>query len=460
MSRMLVVLLMSLFFPAITSAAPELPITYTINSPLVPADEPYDVRVYQSEDMTVARQGRADREDFYRKATTGKADWSMPGTWIVGDKTGGRMAKMQNLGRTVYVTRELASLEEGKTYRHDTHDEIEWQISDLDIAFERGAQDKLVAGLAAKHFVVSVAYTYQQIDHSDGDKKTENVAVERHLWFAEALPFSPVQLLPLQLTNNTFADFAPERIHEGIYARLEDQLSAHGMLVRTQLTLSGMTQTLEVANLESVQSLDLTTLTGFPIVPEAQSGEVIGALFLSRMLQGNLPEGGDVQLTLNGPDSGKKEKGAGESAFTVSDDGDLGVAATFTLDKRDEGLMLIMRPWHGLPGEGKHSVVERRSSDQVRAMSKSELKDYAKHMQVFALIDGEDRLIALSSAKSGHINLSRATAESLKGKFKLRMRSVNVGEDGSVGEQSMKGSFEAVSGLDVRLHNAVTRRLK
>jgi hypothetical protein len=447
--------------PAATEP-PTLPVAYTLNTPLYGADE-LVIRVHQTEQVTLGRVMAGDQPDFEEQAEAGGFRPGVANTYIAGDLTAQRMAKYQSLGRSTFEVRDAVGIEPGKRYPHPDHEGVEWQVDDLTVSMERGDSDTTVAGLEAAHYIVDVAYTYQRFDGDDGDETRRQVAARREFWFAEALPFSPVQLLPLELGNSTFAPLAPERIQRAIYGRLAERMRAAGMLVRTRFERRGDPVVVAVQDLRAAAELDLSALDSIPMIPSSVADAAMGPLFLSRMIGDRMPDGGSARIAFQGAEAETASRNvSGRSAFTVADSGDAVIVLSFDTDDGARGMLMLMRPYGGRPETGSYRTAGRLSKTALDGMTTEAVRERAQRFQALGLIEDaqQGRLTIYTSAQAGQVVLIGAGDDGLTGKFSLTLQALDAFGGGSLSEHRVTGSFDSVPGLEMRMRSPTSRRLQ
>lgn len=449
-----VVLLLPLAAKAVSEG---LPISFSINSPLIISDTPWRVDVYQDDELSVARQHQANKQELYSRAQAGKVNWDVSSTFIAGDPTGNRLAKYQNIGRDIWQIRELRDLQQGHLYTNETFEEIQWSVNDLVLSLRRGTEDETINGVETLHYVLQTTYSYTTVDRDENERKQKEITAQRDFWFAPTFPFSPLHLLPLHLSGSTFVTHAPDRVQEAIYQRLEKRFRQYGMLMRTRLELGGEKYTIEVSDLKRIQDLDLAKVLDMPIIPESKVGAVAGPLFLARMLDDSMPEEGEMNITF-GSGNGQT-KVAGKAAFDVMETGDLAIASTFTTASGLEGLLVLMRPVLGMVESGEHVITPRRENEVLKNMSPEQLLEHASAFQAFALVDDEKSLKVYTDAVEGNVTIESIDGDYLSGTFTVQMNVLKV--IGGSGEQRERvtGTFTAVKGLDARLRSPASRYL-
>lgn len=441
-----------------TAAAPDsLPVRYSLSSPLYGSGD-LVVRLHQTQSLTYARVMAADGGDLHERVQAGELNLAANNSYIAGDRTGGRLGKFQNMGRPVYQISDGAGLETGKRYPDPDSDGVEWRVSDLDVSLQRGNGDRTVAGLEAQHYVLRVSYRHERFEPGSDDPRTERIESRRDFWFARSLPFSPAQLLPLQLANSRFVTYGPDRIQDGIYARVADRMRAAGMLVRTALDHRGKAVTVTVEDLAGAPALDLAALNDAPLVPESVADAAIGPLFMSRMMADRMPEGGQGSLTFSRTDGGDPLDVTGRSAYTVADSGDTAIVQTFRTEDGARGMFMLMRPHLGKPSAGTYGTAERLHRAALEAMPTDRLRARANDFQALGVLEDERGLTVFTSAVDGEVVLMPGEGEGLTGRLSLTMESLSA-FDGTIGQQQVVGSFESVPGLEMRMRSPTSRLL-
>lgn len=456
----------------LAGAAPEsMPILYDINAPFY-YQEPHTVTVHQTSDLSVGVANPAGVSPF-RDAENGGKTLKYAGVpYAAGPRTGHQLAKGQRLHRWYFRINESEPLQAGKHYSRmydppDPRDKPykrEWWVENLSVDWARGDEDGEVAGLAAKHYTLKVSYDYHRIDHDDGDRIEEQVDARRDFWFAERFPFSPLQMLPLQIGNDQrfvcFCSQAGTRVNEAVYTRLKDELRNAGMLVRTRLDAGEGPVTVEVSDIRAAPAkLDMTQYAQWPAIPESQDRAAVGALFLSRML-GDTPSGeGGAKIRFNGDSDAPLEIAAKASRFKVNEVGDLAIASVFGGDGGPEGMLMLMRPYHGAPEKGRFDTGAQAGTKALKTLSTEALKDQARRYQALAVVEQGNALTIYASTETGSVTIKEATDGQVSGTFDLTMEAVNAFGDGSVQVRTVSGEFDAVAGLDARVRSPTAQLL-
>lgn len=463
-------LILTLGAPLVGAAPESLPILYEINAPFY-YQEPYTVTVHQTVDLSVGVANPADRSPFRDTEGDSKTLVYAGVPYAAGPRTGGRLAKGQRLNRWYFRINEPQPLEEGTHYSRmydpadprDVPYEREWWVENLAVDWQRGDEDAEVAGLAARHYTLAVSYDYRRIDHDDGERTEEHVESRRDFWFSERFPFSPLQMLPLQIGNDQrfvcFCSQAGERVNQAVYARLEDKLRAAGMLLRTRLESSDGPATVEVSRVQTVPDLDVTSYAHWPAIPESQDRVAAGALVLAEMLS-QAPAGkGSAAIRFDTGEATPLALQADSSYFRVNDIGDLAIASMFNDGEGVEGMLMLMRPHHGAPKVGRYDTGAQASTDKLKVMSTETLKAQAQRYQAVAVIEQGDSLTIYSSTDTGSVTIDDVTDGSIAGSFDLTMEAVDTFGDGSVQQRQVSGEFEAAIGLKARMRSPTSRLL-
>lgn len=432
-----------LTFVALTSVAyatpKKLPVSYTITSPLVASDDRWQVTVYQSEELAIARH-------HMKKTSVTIEDLLSSGArmYIAGEPTNGMLGKYQNVGRSAWQVRTLRSVKENEQYENKRFDEIKWSVKNLNINMKRGSDDQTVASLDAEHYIVTISYDYFKDDTEDDDKgETKTITATRHFWFHKNLPFSPVQLLPLHTTNYTFANMAPERIHEAIYKELRKDLEGKGMLVQTRLESAGKTHTITIQDIKETKQLDLTPVLSMPVLDEANVQAVQGPLFMAKMLNDSKPPKGNAQLTLT---EGGKEISS-HAGYKVSGMNDFVIAMPFKTKEGQEGMLLLMRPYHGMPEAGSYKTTGLVSKEELKKLAKNKLIDRARHFQVIGVLEFKEQLTVFTEGTGGEITLKKIANNTIDGSFSIKANFKNLTGERNSGNRHIKGNFHATQGM-------------
>ena len=433
-----------------------LPVAYTMNAPFVFGGGQSVVTVYQGKDIAVAQRHTGSEPDFFQLAAKGHVNWAGGRIYIDGARTDGRLAHARKMaGRLFVVPHSKESFQEGKRYPNPDFDNLAWSAKHLSVSFRRGSDDTTVAGLEAHQYIARISYDFTRFDSDSGEKKHRHVRVRREFWFAPALSFSPLQLLPLSMAHRAFTDGDPQKLADAVYARLKGKMQAQGMLVRARLGSGTDAIVIQVADLLKAPALDAGSLEHAPVVPSARMGDAEMPLFMYGMLQKRGPRAGSFTATLN-----KGRSMSGQAGFTLSSTNDLVLAATFTGDNGAKGMLVLLRPCHGLPSPGRYAMAPVRKTSALRAMSQKQLQAYARKYQVFVVVQAADGLTVLKSAGSGHVTISKAGDKHLAGRFRLSARPVVTPVAGSGGKQRISGKFDAAGGLDLPLRSKTARLLR
>lgn len=470
MRRTSLLLILWLAVPVANAAPESLPILYDINAPFY-FQEAHQITVHQTEGLSVGVANPVEQSPLRETDDGGKTLAYSGVPYAAGPRTGGRLAKGQRLNRWYFRINEPQALEEGKHYSRiydppgprEAPYKKEWWVENLSVEWARGGEDGEVAGLTARHYTLTVSYDYRRIDHDDGARTEERVVARRDFWFAERFPFSPLQMLPLQIGNDQrFVCFcAPggERVNQAVYARLEDKLHAAGMLVRTRLESDGAPVTVEVSGIEASPDLDMSRYARWPAIPESRDRVAAGALVLAEMLskapagkgsaKARFDRGGDSPLALQ----------ADSAYFRVNEVGDLAIASIFNDGEGAEGMLMLMRPHHGAAEPGRYGTGAQSSPEELKAMSIEALKTQAQRYQAVAVIEQDESLTIYSSSDAGSVTIEEVGDERVSGSFEMTMDAVETFGEGSILQREVSGSFEAVGGLQGRMRSPTSRLL-
>lgn len=469
-SQRLSLILLTIAAP-LASAAPEsLPILYAINAPFY-YQEPHTITVHQTAGLSVGVANPADQSAFRETESGGKTMAYTGVPYASGPRTGGQLAKGQRLNRWYFRINEPQPLEEGRHYSQlidppgprDESYKREWWIENLSVDWVRGEEDGKVAGLETRHYTLTVSYDYRRIDHDDGERTEERVESRRDFWFAERFPFSPLQMLPLQIGNDQrfvcFCSKGGERVNQAVYVRLKDKLHSAGMLVRSRLETNDGPVTVEVSEPKAAPDMDMTHYAGWPAIPESQDRVAAGALVLAEMLS-QAPAGkGSAAIRFDTSRSVPLALKADSSHFRVNEIGDLAIASVFNDGEGAEGMLMLMRPHHGSPGPGRFDTAAQASTETLQAMSTEALKAQAQSYQALAVIEQGDSLTVYASTDTGSVTIDDVSDESVAGSFALTMNAIDTFGDGSVQQREVSGEFEAVTGLKARMRSPTSRLL-
>ena len=455
----------------LASAAPaSLPILYEINAPFY-YQQPHAVTVHQTAGLSVGVANPADASPFRETEDGAKTLTYADVPYAVGPRTGGRLAKGQRLNRWYFRISESEPLEVGKHYSRmydppsprDEPYKREWWVENLTVDWARGDEDAKLAGLQAKHYTLRVAYDYHRINHDDGEKIEERIVSRRDFWFAERFPFSPLQMLPLQIGNDQrfvcFCSQGGDRVNQAVHNRLQDELHSAGMLVRTRLESNQGEATVEVSAIRAAPTLDMNRYAQWPAIPESQDRAAAGALFLAKALGDAPPGQGSADIEFNTDSDAPLAITADSSYFKVNEMGDLAIASVFNAGDGAQGMLLLMRPHHGAPKAGTFDSGAQVSTDALKAMSTEALKAQAERYQALAVVEQRDTLTIYASTDAGSVTIDKAGGESVSGSFKLAMEAVDTFGDGSVQQRTVSGRFEAVTGLKARMRSPIAQLL-
>lgn len=456
--------------PMAAAAPASLPVLYEINAPFY-YQEPHTVTVHQTDELSIGVANPSDTSPFRESKEGAKTLKYADVPYAAGPRTGGQVAKGQRLNRWYFRINDSESLEVGKHYtrmydppgpRTEPY-KREWWVENLSVDWSRGAADAEVAGLKAKHYTLRVAYDYHRINHDDGEKIEEKVESQRDFWFTERFPFSPLQMLPLQIGNDQrfvcFCSQGGERVNQAVYSRLQDELRDSGMLVRTRLVANQGTTTVEVSDIRTAPELDMTHYAQWPAIPASQDRAAAGALFLAKMLSDAPPGKGRAEVAFDTGSDAPLAIQADSSYFKLNEVGDLAIATVFNEGEGPEGMLMLMRPHHGVPEPGTFDSGAQVSTEVLKAMPTEALKAQAERYQALAVVEQGDALTIYASTDEGRVTIDEASDQSVSGSFELTMDAVNTFGDGSVQKRTVTGQFEAVTGLKARVRSPTAQLL-
>ncbi|MDZ7809901.1 MAG: hypothetical protein U5L11_06790 [Arhodomonas sp.] len=371
---------------------------------------------------------KPDEPGLHEQAAQGEIEWHDLWAYYAGRRTQDRIASYENdhanmLDNPDYrflVERPLAEFEPGKPYGHRTR---QWQAGELEVDFRRGDKDATIAGLEAKHYVVTVAFDH---DFDVGDETPgERFEFRRDFWFASDLPYSRLQTQHLE--QHLFLDASNERLkaaagrlNDAVLGRLEPQMRKAGMLVKTRIERDEETIVTEIHNLRRAPALDTQPVADTPLLRSwDQYMALLEPLFGQRHISTNPPPGGESSLTL------PAGQASGKAGFQVGEAGDLALALTFESASGDNGYLFLVRPYHGRPATGSYDVVGKRDEDALEQLSTEELEAHAENFQVVGLIKGEDRLTAIvGETADGQVQITASDEEHLAGRMDLEVEAL------------------------------------
>ena len=379
----------------------------------------------------VAQLRPAGGPGLYESAQGEGLSWKAPYTFVVAPETGGRLAKYQNIGTEVLEARELDELEEGKTYVFSAHD-TPWRVTDLEASLAR------------------VSYTKVTHPGTD-DEEREQIEARRDFWFNPERPFSPLQTLPLQLENSLFVNYEYDRIQEALFGRLEDGMQEAGMLVRMQMSVREEPRVYEIQSIGPARELDLAVLDEVMIVPESQADAIAGPMFLSEMIQDAMDEQGAARLAFVRDNTRRPLEAEGSAGFKLMPNGDFAVATVFD-DGETRGMLLLLRPYHGLPEPGSHPTAPQRGTDELKKLSAEDLKEYAKGFQAMGVLQQGKQFTVLTEATGGSVAVDQAGEEAVTGTLDLHMKGL---KGGRLHDYHVSARFEAPQGMPGQFRHPV-----
>ncbi|MEQ8515266.1 MAG: hypothetical protein RIC38_06655 [Chromatocurvus sp.] len=451
------------------SSAPELPVLYHFNSPLYDSGE-WTVSVYQTGDFSVAVHTPADVSAVVQGEGKAAMLQSQGPAYAAGERTGHMLAKGQRLNRHYFRIEERQPLETGKRYSEMVDPagprgspyQREWWIEDLSLNWERGDGDREINGLSTKHYVLTLSYDYHRVDHDDGERFDRNVESRREFWFADALPFSPLQMLPLRIINDyryvCFCSPGGRRVNDFVDARLEDRLRSAGMLVRTRFEEGDETVTIEASGMRSEPALQLGRYRQWPVIPASRETPAVAALMLHEVLADAPAEGaGQAEVRLGSAQGDAALDLSGTSWFRVNPQGDFAVANIVATDDGAKGMLLLMRPYYGRPDPGSYSTRAQPEQEELEALDLESLKEQASHFQVVGLLERDDELIIYASTGEGDISITGSDGEHIEGEFSLGMDAIDTFGNGSIEQVVVEGQFGANEGLRARMRSRLGR---
>lgn len=454
------------------ASAPELPLLYHFNSPLYDSDE-WTVTVYQTDDLSVAVHTPADVSAVVSREGQAATLRGQGPAYAAGGRTGNRLAKGQRLNRHYFRIEERQPLEMGKRYTEivDPPDprkspyQREWWIDDLVVDWTRGDEDREIAGLSARHYLLTLSYDYHRIDHDDGQRTDETIRSKREFWFADALPFSPLQMLPLRVINDyryvCYCSLGGRRVNDVVDARLEDELREAGMLLRTRFESGGETITIEASDFRQDPEVQLDRYRRWPVIPASRETPAVGALMLHEMLANAPVEGaGTADVGLDAGSMGPARDLSGVSWFRVNAAGDFAVANVLTTDDGASGMLLLMRPHYGVPAEGVYSTRPQPEREELETLDLEGLKERASYFQAVGLVEKGDELTIYTGTGDGEISITDSGTERVQGKFSLQMDAIDTFGTGDVQRAVVKGQFHANEGLKARMRSTLGRLIK
>jgi hypothetical protein len=313
---------------------------------------------------------------------------------------------------------------------------------------------------------MTLSYDYHRIDHDDGERLDETVESKRDFWFAEALPFSPLQMVPLRVINDyrylCYCSPAGGRINDVVDARLEDELRDAGMLLRTRRYSDGEPgDVVEISGLRSAAGMQLDPYRQLPVIPASRETPAVGALLLQEMLADAPAEGaGTADVSFGASPGGPAPAFSGVSWFRVNPAGDFAIANVLTTDSGAEGLLLLMRPYHGLPQAGSYSTRAQPERKELESLELEALKERARYFQVVGLVEDGEELTIYTGTGEGEIMITNSAEERIEGEFSLAMDAIDTFGSGEVECAVVTGQFGANDGLKARMRSVLGRLIE
>ncbi|MGM0517848.1 MAG: hypothetical protein ACQER6_09630 [Pseudomonadota bacterium] len=450
--------LIGLAFSAASMGAPptDLPLTYSYNTAMEIGDGRQVLQVHHGKDVSVAKLHTEGESGFYANGDEPFA-WAQSYTWVTGAPTDGRLARYQNVGKKILQVREIEPLEPGVIQEPSSRRDAPWAIENLEVSMQPGDRDMTVAGVEASHYVVEVNYEKIVNPGTDAEKRRP-VAGTRHLWFDAQRPFSPLQTLPLQMSDSLFVTYEDPAIQEGIFLSLRDRMKELGMLVRMEMAgRDGQAHAFAVERIERAGPLNLADLDAVPIFTDSQADSIAGPMFMSEMVRDSLDEQGLARIDVPRSD-GEPIEVNGSAGFTTMDSGDFALAMTFAKGNEDggtRGMLLLLRPYHGQPEPGRHGMSHHLGRAALDEMSAEEIETHARDFQALGVMRDGDDFLVLTEAVDGEVTLERSDAEGIIGEYRLEM---TVMANGGSHTREVRGSFDAPPG-DIGRFNHPAGRL-
>lgn len=446
------------------------PLVYEFNSPLYDEAE-NRVTVVEHADFGVAVHNPPNRPALRELDGAPPQLVGQGPAYATADELDGITLKGQRLSRWYFRIPDSDGLEIGKRYSEtvDPADpreesfERHWWIENLEVAWRDGDNDGQVAGLAGDHVVVEVRYDHYRQDAGDDSPEQERVESRRDFWFADRYPFSPLQFLPHRIVNDSrfvfFGSPGAARVNDHIYRELLPRLREAGMLVRTNLESGAEPVTIALQNIEAGRQVDISRYREWPRIPESREDNAVGALMMKEMLGGAPSDEPGSELTLPvGPDGSSFPATA---SFKVTDRGDAAIAASFGGQDGVDGMVLLLRAHHGLPGAGEHVTAPIVEQSALRAMSAAELRAYAEGFNVFAVLeDSEDNITTFTSTGEGAVHITASQQGRIAGEFDIEVEAVELYGNGRTKIGRIRGHFDADRPLKGRLMSPVSQILR
>lgn len=455
---------------ALSTSLAAAPLLYEINSPLYDGT-PHKVTIYQQEDFAVGVHNRDDRPALSEAENALPQLVGQGPAFATADALAGRLLKGQRLTRWYFRIPERHELEVGKRYseiieppdpRRDPF-QRQWWVDNLEVAWRDGDDDREVAGLPADHVVVETTYDYYWQDAGEDSPEHERVESRRDFWFAGAQAFSPLQLLPHRIVNDSrfvyFGSRGASWVNDHAYQQLLPRLREAGMLVRTRIDLATDSEVIALQSIEQGREIDIDRYRDWPRIPESREDGAVGALMMSEMVSRARSKDPASELRLpTGPDP---QTFPAAASFQVTDRGDLAIALSFEAEDGADGLLLLLRAHHGKPTPGDYTSGPNLDREVMQSMSTDGLLAYAEEFQAYGVFeDSEGNITTYTSAGEGTVNVTVSEQQRIAGLFDIEVEAVELYGDGGVETRRIRGQFDADRPLEGRMMSPVSQILR
>lgn len=447
------------------------PLLYEFNSPLYDGT-PHKVTVYQHEDFAVGVHNPADRSALSEVENAPPQLVGQGPAFAAADALAGRLLKGQRLTRWYFRIPEREELEIGERYSEVVEPpgpreepfQRRWWIDNLDVAWRDGDDDRQVAGQPADHVIVEITYDYYWLDAGEDSPERETVESRRDFWFAGAHPFSPLQLLPHRIVNDSrfvhFGSRGAPRVNDHVYQQLLPRLREAGMLVRTRIDRPTDPAVIALQRIEQDREIDIDRYRDWPRVPESREDGVVGALMMSEMV-GDVRSEDPATSELRLPTGPAPRTLPAAASFQVTDRGDLAIALSFEAEDGADGLLLLLRAHHGKPAPGDYASGPILGREAMQAMSTEELLAYAEAFQAYGVFeDSEGNITTYTSLGQGTVEVTASQQQRIAGQFDIEVEAVELYGDGAAETRRIRGQFDADRPLEGRMMSPVSQILR
>ena len=451
-----------------SETGPTLPVVYEYNLPYQKAEgDPKVVTVrHNAEGLSIAHVHPAGEDTPLMSDDPEDFRLSSSAMFLAGPATDGRIVSPEPIAGGVLVKEAPLTIEEGQRYADgEAYDPdldgqmSSWSVEGLETAFTPGDNDRTIAGLEADHHQLRVSYTLTRYGRDGEVRNKETVSNSRDFWFADALPYSPLQIIPNIYDSAYFTTSGIEALDEAIHEQVADEMRELGAVMAQEGEgPGGLPGSSAVSELEAAEPFLPETLASIPVLPGEQANMMLGALFVSEMLKDadRIPEGGSLTLSI-GQDLSSE---TGRAAWREMSNGDFGLALHPEEGTAKGSVLLLMRPVNGTPEPGSYEVTRAMSREALAEMDEAGLEAHAKKFQPMGMVrrDGQDFVV--TDFESGRVTIDENSDGKISGSLDAKLTLVAIDGSGDVVSFDVTGEFAAVEGLQARFQSPVARVMR